>query len=94
MTRLEEALGKELAFDMLLGVSKYDAQNQTIYYRAGNCNLADLCNTRREQHHFWFDHEDQFHYIAVTLFDYVIKMADKNVYHSDLKPVNTCFVYN
>lgn len=38
---------------------------------------------------YWFENEDQLGYIIWKLFDLIMTLYKKNIYHSDLKLVNT-----
>lgn len=51
--------------------------------------LDDFVSKRMEKHNYWFDKEIELNFIIFKLHELIMTLYSKNMYHSDLKLVNT-----
>ncbi len=63
-----------------------DNNTNSIYFEPGICNLSEFTAIRTRFGIYWYDRIDELRGILFKLMEFVIILADHQVYNTDLKP--------
>eukprot|EP00825_Cyclidium_porcatum_P045806 TRINITY_DN705_c0_g2_i5.p1 TRINITY_DN705_c0_g2~~TRINITY_DN705_c0_g2_i5.p1 ORF type:complete len:778 (-),score=133.06 TRINITY_DN705_c0_g2_i5:76-2409(-) len=76
---------------MFMTITRFDDQQQILFYEAGMCSLDEINKIFAENNIYWFNMEPELRRIIFEISDIFIKFLQNGVYHSDLKPANIVF---
>ncbi len=63
----------------------FDDENLKIYFEPGLCNLKEFTEMRVKNNIFWHKKMEELKGIMVVLIEYVIELANYEIYNTDLK---------